>query len=124
MLTQDQSLLKIAAIGIGLSFALNAFGAGKKAASPANACPAQPAAGSLLRPVTLLPVQSKDFPLPNGATVNLSTEIGAILRTSATQTGLFAPLVGGSHETPDPCVPRLQILANVTAIELDLAQYK
>lgn len=111
-------------LGLLVPFTMNSsylvHAAGKSSSHPESA---GPTLGTPLpvRPVLLLPVGTKAFQLPNGASVNLGADLQSMLNTVVASTPAFATLDPGSAGAQDPCQSHLELRAAVTTFELNVA---
>jgi hypothetical protein len=104
-------------LGLAISGGV-AFGMAKPA--PGGTCSPTPGTPNPIRKVQLRHVTAKNFHLPNGASVDLNSDLDSILVTSATSTANFQPTTA----TPsDPCDSRLEVSAAVTTLELDAWEF-
>lgn len=99
----------------------NVLGAGKPR-PPASQPTTQPVctlpSQNPIRPIVLRKVSTKAFQLPNGAMVDLSADLDALLASAAAQTQVLTPEDGASPKL-DPCEEHLELAAAVSVLELN-----
>ncbi len=103
----------------------NVIAAGKKAPATtepqACAVPTNPLKQPL-RAVVLKPIATKPFMLPNGATVDLNSDLQAMLATATTDTMVFSPS-DPLTQAPGVCDEHLEIRAAVSTLELNAFEF-
>ena len=73
-----------------------------------------------VRRVVLKPVGTKNFQMPNGATIDMSADLGLMLNTSVTNSNVFSPTDGGANGTGDDiCGNHIEIRAGVSTFVLN-----
>lgn len=114
-------------LGLLVSAALrDAHAAGKKKASenPTQGCPSQGVVAKPIRPVVVMDINTKEFPLQPGKVANLTLALTDMLKTEITKTGVLSYVIPAPHSaggpTQNPCDWYHEIIAKVTALELDL----
>lgn len=110
------------AILLTLSFAVApaTFAAGKKRPAPAPAEQLLEVA-TPVRHVVLKPVKTQPFTLPNGATIDMTADLNAILQTVVTETPTLAP--ADPATSLDPCAVHLEVRSNVSTVELNVTEF-
>ncbi len=111
-----------------------AWSAGKKPSDPASDpsgghCPGGGGAGGApafstpapVRPVRILPIGTKAFPLPNGVGADLGLDLQSILTTVVTATEFLAPADFSSEG--DPCRLSIELRSAVTTFQLDVVDF-
>jgi len=112
-------VLSLLSIVIGF-MSSTTWGAGKSAPVQNPPCTA-PSTTLPVHKVVLQAVQTKPFQLPNGVTVDLSSDLNAIFSTVVTQTNVFSPFEPG--QALDPCDDWIEIRAAVSTFQLAVDQY-
>lgn len=103
-----------------LSVPLSAHAAGKKRSSPAPT--EQPLeVATPVRHVVLKGVKTQPFTLPNGASIDMTADLNAILQTVVTETPTLAPI--DPAISTDPCAIHLEIRSNVSTVELNVTEF-
>jgi len=108
------------------SLSLQSFAMGKKTAAPSAAATCGAPAGGIANPirnVVVAPVKSQKFPLPNGLMVDLTPSLHDIMIAAVNGTGVFHPILD-AQSAPDSCNTYLRVSSYVTAIEMDLYDFK
>lgn len=104
----------------GLLATSSGWAAGKKRSAPTPA-PASFEVATPVRHVVLRPVVTQPFTLPNGAAIDLTADLHAILQTVVTETPTLAPT--DFVTPPDSCTVRLEIRSNVSTVELLVSEF-
>jgi len=111
---------------IAASSPQNGFTMGKKSstAQASSTCSAPSASiATPIRNVVVAPVKSQRFPLPNGTMADLTPSLGDIMIAAVNGTGAFHPILD-PQAAPDACNSYLRVSSYVTAIEMDLYDFK
>jgi len=112
--------MMLSGLGILAVFSVEARAAGSKPVSDAIGVDSAPALQTPrpYRAARLAPVSTTAFQLPNGTSVDLSSDLDAMLSTAVTTQTRFLPLED-SEGDPD-CASRIELRATVSAIELNV----
>lgn len=94
----------------------HAFGKSQTTPTQPTVTPANPARAVVLDSVSTVP-----FPLPNGTTVDLTSELNTMLNTAVTGTSTLVPTVGETSSGTG-CDTHVELRAAVTTLQMNLTQ--